>query len=134
MDGLTRCGLFRDLPDKELKQIASQFQEVNHAAGAEIMQQGREGAGFMVILTGEAEALDGDKVLNVMGPGEHFGEMALLDQGGRSVTVRARTPVRVAALPKWSFEKFMLNHPVVTYRLAQTLSQRLRAATERARA
>jgi CRP/FNR family cyclic AMP-dependent transcriptional regulator len=130
MDGLIRCGLFRGLPDKELKSIGKEMSEVEHQPGAEIMRQGDDGAGFMVILDGEAEVHDGENVIRVLGPGQHFGEMALLDAGGRSRSVRAKTPVRLAALPRWSFEEFMLNHPLVTYRLAQTLTQRLREAEE----
>ena len=104
------------------------MKEVTRPAGEHLVKKGRHGAGFMVILEGRAEVLDGDKVVSTLGPGDHFGEMALLDKAGRSMNVRAKSEVRLATLPVWSFEPFMLAHPLVTYRLAQTLSRRLRKA------
>jgi CRP/FNR family cyclic AMP-dependent transcriptional regulator len=128
MQGLIKCGLFLGLSKKEMKVVEEDFREVQHDAGEAIMEKGRKGLVFMVVLEGKAEVLDGRRVVAVLGPGDHFGEMALLDKAGRSANVRARTNVRLAALPEWEFEGFMLKHPLVTYRLAQTLTKRLRAA------
>jgi CRP-like cAMP-binding protein len=120
--------LFTGMPESDLQRIARQMREVNHVEGAQIAVRGNEGVGFMVILDGEAEVdtLDGRK--RVLGPGDHFGEMALLDQGGRSATVTARTDLVVAAISEWNFKPFLMEHPEVAYRMLQTLSRRLREA------
>lgn len=118
--------LFAGMSDKELKPVARQLREVNHAEGTEIMVRGDQGVGFMIILDGEVEIQLPKQRTRRLGPGEHFGEMALLDHEGRSATVVAKTPLRVAAVGEWNFKPFLSEHPEVAYRLLQTMSRRLR--------
>ncbi|MGB2939751.1 MAG: cyclic nucleotide-binding domain-containing protein, partial [Candidatus Dormiibacterota bacterium] len=61
-------------------------------------------------------------------PGDFFGEMALLDNEGRSANVMAKNDLTVAALPEWSFKTFLVAHPEVMYTLLETVSRRLRRA------
>jgi CRP-like cAMP-binding protein len=63
-----------------------------------------------------------------LGPGDSFGEMALLDHSGRSATVTADTDVTLATIPEWNFKPFLKDHPDVAYSLLQVLSQRIRQA------
>ena len=63
-----------------------------------------------------------------LGPGDSFGEMALLDHEGRSATVKADTDVELATIPEWGFKSFLEEHPEVSYRLLQQLSRRIREA------
>ncbi len=123
--------LFAGMPEGDLRKLAQQMREVNHAGGTEIAVRGREGVGFMVILDGEAEVSTPDGGTRVLGPGDHFGEMALLDQGGRSATVTARSDLRLAAIAEWNFKPFLMDHPEVAYRMLQTMSRRLRDAEAR---
>ena len=123
--------LFAGMSESDLKKIAQQMREVTHTRGAQITVRGREGVGFMVILDGEAEVTTPDGRNRVLGPGDHFGEMALLDQGGRSSTVVATTDMVVAAIPEWHFRPFLMEYPEVAYRMLQTLSRRLRDAEAR---
>ena len=123
--------LFAGMPEGDLRKLAQQMREVKHPGGREIAVRGREGVGFMVILDGEAEVSTPDGGTRVLGPGDHFGEMALLDQGGRSATVTARTDLRLAAIAEWNFKPFLLDHPEVAYRMLQTMSRRLRDAEAR---
>src|SRR5215469_1274101 len=120
--------LFDGMSDSDLRKIERQMREVRHTRGAKIAVRGREGVGFMVILDGEAEVTTPDGRSRPLGPGDHFGEMALLDQGGRSSTVVATTDLVVAAIPEWHFKPFLMEHPEVAYRMLQTLSRRLRDA------
>jgi len=120
--------LFADLPDRDLVRIAQQMREVHHPAGAEITVRGTEGVGFMVILEGQAEVRTQDGRSRLLGPGDHFGEMALLDHGGRSATITAATDVVMAAIAEWNFKPFLMEHPEVAYRLLQELSRRVREA------
>jgi len=123
--------LFAGMQEGDLKKIAQQMREVTHTKGTQIAVRGREGVGFMVILDGEAEVTTPDGRSRVLGPGDHFGEMALLDQGGRSSTVVAATDLVVAAIPEWHFKPFLMEYPEVAYRMLQTLSQRVRDAEAR---
>jgi CRP-like cAMP-binding protein len=125
---LKAIGIFKGMPPAELKKISKQMREIRHPKGAEIMIRGEGGVGFLVILAGEAEVETGDGRRRTLGPGDHFGEMALLDHEGRSATVTAASDLVLGAVPEWGFKPFLQDHPEVTYRLLETLSQRLRDA------
>ncbi len=125
---LKPVGIFEGFSPAELKKVAKQMREIRHPKGAEIMIRGDGGVGFLVILEGEAEVTTADGRHRKLGPGEHFGEMALLDHQGRSAGVRASSDLVVAAVPEWGFRPFLKDHPEVTYRLLETLSRRLREA------
>lgn len=125
---LKPVGIFQGMGPAELKKISKQMREIKHPRGAEIMIRGEGGVGFLVILDGEAEVETPDGRHRRLGPGDHFGEMALLDHQGRSATVTASTDLVLAAVPEWSFKPFLQDHPEVTYRLLETLSRRLREA------
>jgi CRP-like cAMP-binding protein len=125
---LKPVGIFKGMPPAELKKISKQMREIRHPKGAEIMIRGEGGVGFLVILAGEAEVETGDGRRRRLGPGDHFGEMAMLDHQGRSATVTAASDIVLAAVPEWGFKPFLQDHPEVTYRLLETLSQRLREA------
>ena len=125
---LKAVGIFEGMSPAELKKVAKQMREIRHPKGAEIMIRGEGGVGFLVILTGEAEVETPDGRHRKLGPGDHFGEMALLDHLGRSASVTASTDLVLAAVPEWGFKPFLRDHPEVTYRLMETLSRRLREA------
>jgi CRP-like cAMP-binding protein len=123
-------GLFEGMSPAGLKKLNKQMREVRHSKGSEIVVRGKDGVGFLVIVEGEAEVTTADGRHRTLGPGDYFGEMALLDHEGRSADISARTDLVLAAVPEWSFKQFLQDHPEVTYRLLQTLSRRLREAEE----
>jgi CRP/FNR family cyclic AMP-dependent transcriptional regulator len=125
---LKPVGIFEGMPPAELKKATKQMREIRHVKGAEIMIRGDGGVGFLVIIEGEAEVETPDGRHRKLGPGDHFGEMALLDHQGRSASVTARTDLVLAAVPEWGFKPFLRDHPEITYRLLETLSRRLREA------
>ena len=125
---LRSVALLEGIPDRDLERIAQQVREVRHPAGAEIAVRGTQGVGFLMILEGEAEVRISDGRTRTLGPGDHFGEMALLDHEGRRATVTARTDLRAAAIAEWNFKPFLIAYPEVAYRLLQTLSRRVREA------
>ena len=120
--------LFKDLPAAELVAIQSQMKIVRHAAGHEITVRGEGGVGFMTILDGTVLVETAQGRTRKLGPGDSFGEMALLDHEGRSATIRAESEVSLASIPEWSFKPFIHEHPEVAYRMLQTLSLRVRQA------
>jgi CRP-like cAMP-binding protein len=128
MSDLKSAKLFKDLPQAELKSIERQVKNVKHPAGYEIIVRGSDGVGFMIITEGTVTVSTVQGKSRKLGPGDSFGEMALLDHDGRSATVTADTDVSLACIPEWNFQSFLKEHPSVAYRLLQVLSQRVRQA------
>jgi CRP/FNR family transcriptional regulator len=120
--------LFQGLPESEMRSVEKQLKTVKHPAGHEIVLRGEGGVGFMVIMEGTVSVETVQGKTRKLGPGDSFGEMALLDQEGRSATITADTDVTLATIPEWNFKPFLKEHPEVTYRLLQTLSRRVRQA------
>jgi CRP-like cAMP-binding protein len=125
---LKQAKLFQDLPDSELHKIEKQMKIVTHPAGHEIVVRGEGGVGFMIITEGTVTVKTVQGKSRKLGPGDSFGEMALLDHSGRSATVTADTDVTLATIPEWNFKPFLKDHPDVAYSLLQVLSQRIRQA------
>ncbi len=120
--------LFQGLPDSEMRSVEKQLKIVIHPAGHEIVLRGEGGVGFMVITDGSVSVKTVQGKTRKLGPGDSFGEMALLDHEGRSATITADTEVTLATIPEWNFKPFLKEHPEVAYRLLQTLSRRVRQA------
>jgi CRP-like cAMP-binding protein len=125
---IKQAKLFEGLPASEVRTIEKQMKTVHHPAGHEIVVRGENGVGFMVILDGTVSVSTVQGKTRKLGPGDSFGEMALLDHEGRSATIKADTDVSLATIPEWNFKPFLKEHPEVTYRLLQLLSQRVRQA------
>ncbi len=125
---LKQAKLFEGLPDAEMRSIEKQMKIVKHPKGHEIVVRGDGGVGFMVITDGKVSVKTVSGRTRELGPGDSFGEMALLDHEGRSATITADSDVTLATIPEWNFKPFLKEHPEVAYRLLQTLSQRIRQA------
>jgi CRP-like cAMP-binding protein len=125
---LKQAKLLQGLPESELRSLQKQVKMVNHPAGQHIMVRGDGGVGFMIITDGTVTVTTVQGKARKLGPGDSFGEMALLDQEGRSASVTADTAVTLATIPEWNFKPFLKEHPEVAYRLLQTLSRRVRQA------
>jgi len=125
---LKAAKLFQGLPDSEIRSVERQMKVVSHPAGHEIVVRGEGGVGFMVITDGTVKVETVQGKSRTLGPGDSFGEMALLDQEGRSATVTAETDVTLATIPEWNFKPFLKEHPEVSFRLLQLLSRRVRQA------
>ena len=128
MAELKDAKLLQGIPDSELRSIEKQMKIVNHPAGHEIVVRGEGGVGFMIITDGNVSVRTVTGHTRKLGPGDSFGEMALLDHEGRSATITADTEVTLASIPEWNFKPFLKEHPEVAYRLLQTMSRRVRQA------
>src|ERR1700674_5025480 len=128
MADLKSAKLFTGLPDKELKSIEKELKLITQPAGHDIVVKGGSGVGFMIITAGTVTVTTSQGKQRKLGPGDSFGEMALLDHGGRSASIKADTEVTMATIPEWNFKSFLKEHPEVAYRLLQALSQRVRQA------
>jgi CRP/FNR family cyclic AMP-dependent transcriptional regulator len=123
--------LFAKLSDKDLKRVANNLSERTFPAGHEIAVEGREGVGFFVIEEGEVTVTRGGEQVRKLGPGDYFGEMALIDQGPRSATVVADTDLRCRGMTSWAFRPFVESHGEVAWPLMEALVVRLREAEGR---
>jgi CRP/FNR family transcriptional regulator, cyclic AMP receptor protein len=128
MADLKSAKLFAGLPEKELKSIEKELKVITHAAGHDIVTKGGGGVGFMIITDGTVTVTTTQGKTRKLGPGDSFGEMALLDHEGRSASIKADSDVTLATIPEWNFKSFLKEHPEVAYRLLQALSQRVRQA------
>jgi CRP-like cAMP-binding protein len=89
--------------------------------------EGRSGVGFFIILEGKAAVTIGGKLIQALGPGDYFGEMALLDGGERTATITSDGELRCATMTSWAFKSFVIDNPKVAWSMLQTLAQRVRA-------
>jgi CRP-like cAMP-binding protein len=85
-------------------------------------------------MDGTADVSIGGKKRATLGPGDFFGEIALLDGGPRTATVTARTDVQLLGLTEWVFRGLMIEHPSIALKTLQQMAGRLRAATKAATA
>jgi CRP/FNR family transcriptional regulator, cyclic AMP receptor protein len=132
---LTKVPLFQSLNKKQLEQLASWMVKREFAAGQTIVEQGKGGEGFFVIVSGKAEATrtkaDGSKIIvNVFGPTDYFGELALLDDGIRTATVVATEKVECLLLVRWDFLAKLETNADMAVKILQELARRFRQALD----
>jgi len=124
--------LFTGVKPKELKKLAGRMQERTFSEGETITTEGKSGIGFFVIEDGNATVSIDGKIIRTLGPGEYFGDIALIDSGPRSATIVATTDLRCQGLTAWEFRPFIEDHPEVAWQMLETLAARLREAEQRA--
>jgi CRP-like cAMP-binding protein len=131
-DPLAAAPLFASIAPRERKRLARDMREHTVDAGRTLTAEGEGGIAFFVILEGEAEVSMAGKVLRRLGPGDHAGEVALLDMGSRTATITATTDLRCLALTAWKFPTFVRENPEVAWALLVSLAGRVRDAQIRA--
>ena len=117
-ESLQQVGLFAGLNQRQLRRLAAKFRERRFASGTAVVEQGKmSGVGFFVVADGEATVrVDGREVAK-LGPGDHFGELALIAERERSATVTAETPLQCLEIPVWDFRDFVKADPDVAWKL-----------------
>jgi CRP/FNR family cyclic AMP-dependent transcriptional regulator len=126
---LEKMPLFRDVSGRELRDVAARFDDATYLAGHGILTEGMTGPEFFIILDGTASVLIDDQVVATLGPGDFFGEVAALDGGPRTASVRAETQLRCVTLPVNGLRQFLLDHPVVAINLLPEIVRRFRNVT-----
>ena len=128
VEALRKVPLFSELDEDDLGRLANQMKERRFAEGSPMTSEGAGGAGFFVISEGNATVSVGGDVRTTLGPGDYFGEIALIDEGTRSASITAATDVTAYGLTSWEFKPFVEDHPQVAWALLRTMAERLRAA------
>jgi len=129
IERLSSVALFSGCSKRELQAIAGAVKEVSRPAGDVLATEGEKGVGFFLILDGTAMVVVNDRARRKMGPGDVFGEIALLDGGPRSATVVAESPVRMLGLTAWVFKGLVEQNPSIALKLLEVVAGRLRAAS-----
>ncbi|MGH3022305.1 MAG: cyclic nucleotide-binding domain-containing protein [Gaiellaceae bacterium] len=121
--------LFAELGERDLEQLAAQMHERRFPEGAEVTSEGAGGAGFFIIAEGNADVSVGGAHKASLGPGDFFGEIALIDTTGtRTASIVAATDLLCYGLTPWEFRPFVEEHSKVAWALLRTLAARLREA------
>jgi CRP-like cAMP-binding protein len=123
--------LFAELDDKHLAQLAAEFSRRSFSSGDTIATEGEGGRTFFVIETGSAAVSVGGREVGALGPGDSFGEIALIDRAPRSATITATSDMTAHMLPIWSFRPIVEGSPEMLWKLLESLAARLRAAEHR---
>jgi CRP/FNR family cyclic AMP-dependent transcriptional regulator len=122
---IKRAPLFAACSKRELEQIARIADEIDLREGKEMTRQGSRGREFFVLLEGEADVTRDGKTINRLGPGDFFGEIALISDSPRTATVTATTPVRTLVVTATSFKHLLDDQPEIQRKILVQLAERL---------
>jgi len=125
-DVLEKVPLFAGLDKRELEQIAGSMRERRVAAGDVVLEQGAGGAGFFVVDAGEADVTVDGKSVGTVGPGDYFGEIALLTGSDRTATVTAKTDMLCYGMTSWDFKPLVESNSAIAWKLLTAMAQKLR--------
>ncbi len=135
-DVLRQVWLFSGLDEQQLDAVSSLTFQKRFGPGELIVEEGRTGNGMYAIISGNVEAVkalgtEQERIVNRLGTGEVFGEMALLGEWPRTATVRAIDEVECLGIDRWVFLTQLARHPQVGIKLLQVLAQKLRDSDAR---
>jgi len=130
-DVLAGVPLFSMLPKRDVAKLARKANELTFPAGTVVTDLDRTGISFSVIVDGQAAVSLHGQPVRALGPGDYFGEMALIDHSYRSAKITAETQLHCLMIPEWDFCPFVMNHPETAWELLKIMVQRVRDAEGR---
>lgn len=125
---LSSIWLFSTATPRELRRVAKALEEVAAPAGTVLVEEGTIGREFFFIVEGRASVRRSGRKVALLGPGDYFGELALLDRGTRSATVVAETDMVLLNLSQRDFYGLLEDVPPLARKLLSTMASRLRDA------
>jgi CRP-like cAMP-binding protein len=129
VDALARVPMLSSLDRKHLEKLSKDFSEKTFPAGTVVVREGDErGIGFFVIADGEAVVSVGGKEVSRLGPGGHFGAVALISDRVRTATVTAETDLHCHVMTVWDFRSFVKSDAEVAWKLLEQLAEMLHRA------
>ncbi len=128
IDFLREVPLFSSCSHGELRAIAQLGTAVEAEAGAVLTEDGQPGREFFLVLDGKASCRVHGKEVNRFGPGDYFGELALLHGGLRTADVIAATPMELLALDAREFRSMLMTTPNIGVKMLAHLAERLTEA------
>lgn len=129
VDALGRVPMLSSLDRRHLEKLAKDFSDRTFPAGAVVVREGDDrGIGFFVVADGEAVASVGGTEVSRLGPGSHFGEVALISDRVRTATVTAVTDLHCYVMTLWEFRAFVQGDADVAWKLLEQLAHMLHGA------
>ena len=126
---IQRAPLFSRCSKKELAQIAAIADEIDLPTGKDFIRQGERGREFFVLLDGEVEVSRDGTPLERRGPGDFFGEIALVSKVPRTATVTSTTPIRALVITDRDFRTLMERQPQIQTKVLEALAERVAGLT-----
>jgi len=127
---LKQTALFAGFTDRQIESVLAAGKERRFAAGEQIIRQGDDAVGFYLIVEGSAEVRSGGAVLAQLGPGDYFGEMALLlENTPRTADVTALEDTSCLVVTQWEFRSLLAVHPDTALAVMSELARRLQTTT-----
>ena len=130
VDALRRVRFFEELTDDDLARVAKLGQRRSYAPGESLVEKDSDRGGLFVLLSGRA-SVDVGGATHDLGPGDFFGEMALLGRTRRSASVTASEPVEALVIETIYFDPFLIENPSVAVAILHGVVERLREVQER---
>ena len=126
LDVLAQVPLLAGLDRHTLEQLSKSLKDRTFRAGAHVVDEGQSGVGFFIVLDGSATVSIGGREVRRLGPGDWFGEIALLAADSvRTATVIAETDLKCVGLTAWEFRPFLAEHPDVAWQVMGTMARRV---------
>lgn len=132
LDSLSQIRLFSSMSRRDLQKIAKASDEIDVPAGKVLVEQGSRGREAFVIIEGTATVKRNGRKVAAFGPGDHFGELALLDNGSRTATVVADTPMRVLVIGQREFSGVIDEVPGLAHKVLASLASTIRELDQKA--
>jgi CRP/FNR family transcriptional regulator, cyclic AMP receptor protein len=129
-EALGRCPFFQGLSRNELIALAKLTEDLEVDQGKVLTRQGESGSEFFVIIDGEVGVTKDGQEIRTMGPGDFFGEIALLEDTPRTATVTAKTPLRFFVLTRQAFRSMLAHQPELERKVLSALEERVGVASE----
>ena len=126
VDLLKKVPLFAGLDNKELQQIAGSMRERKFRAGDTVTQEGAGGVGFFVVESGQADVNVGGETKGSVGPGDYFGEIALINESPRTATLTARTDMLCYGMTPWDFRPLVESNSSIAWKLLTAMAEKMR--------
>jgi CRP-like cAMP-binding protein len=125
-DVLKSVPLFAGLDDRELSAIAAQMRERKFGAGETVTEEGAGGAGFFVVESGEADVTVAGESRGTIGPGDYFGEIALLTGSDRTATITAKSDMVCWGMTPWDFRPLVESNSTIAWKLLTAMADKLK--------
>jgi CRP/FNR family transcriptional regulator, cyclic AMP receptor protein len=123
---LKKVPLFSGLDGRELEQIASSMRERRFTAGDTVTKEGVGGAGFFIVEDGQGEVTVEGQTRGTIGPGDYFGEIALLTGSERTATITAKTDMLCYGMTPWDFRPLVESNSIIAWKLLTAMAEKLR--------
>lgn len=123
---LASVPLFEGLTKRHLKKVSKLVSVVDFTAGDVIVQQGHAGDSLYIALTGQAKVAANGRTVHRVLPGDHFGEISVLDGGPRTASVVAETPMTLLMVTRGPFMRELAHDPELTIALLESLARTIR--------